>query len=57
MRAKVAKRINKLAKILELTRGEKKLVKREYLSNPERSTKELDERIERAERTHGAANS
>lgn len=54
MRQKVVKQLNKLAKLLELTRGERKKLKRDYRKTYPRSVTDLKERVARVARTHEA---
>lgn len=49
MRQKVAKQLNKLAKALLLTRGERRKLKRDYQQTPNRNLAELKARIEKVE--------
>lgn len=51
MRGSVAKQLNKLAKLLDLSRGERTKLKRDWTKTPNRSLKDLKERIARVEST------
>lgn len=49
MRAKVAKKLNKLAKALMLSRGEHKKLKRDWHKTSNRNIKELEETLARVD--------
>lgn len=51
MRASVAKQLNKLAKLLDLTPAERRKLKKDWVRTPNRSLKDLKERIARVEST------
>lgn len=56
MRNKVAKQLNKLAKLLELTRAERTKLKRDYKKTKNRSLVELKTRVDRVKNTTELAN-
>lgn len=49
MRNRVAKQLNKLAKLLELTNAERRKLKRDYTKSYPRSIEDLKTRIKRVE--------
>lgn len=56
MRQKVAKQLNKLAKALLLSRGERRKLKRDYKQTPDRNLTELKARIEKVKANVKAKN-
>ena len=56
MRQKVAKQLNKLAKALLLSRGERRKLKRDYQKTPNRNLAELKARIEKVQANIEAKN-